>query len=232
MPGILINGHPVEAGEGQTVLQAALANGFFIPHFCWHPALSVAGSCRMCMVDVDGRGLDIACNIPARAGMRIVTDSEEVRANQKAMLEFILLNHPVDCGVCDKAGECTLQDYHYTYNGAPSVSVDPKLRSTKFYELSRRILLDNERCILCSRCVRFTREISKSHVLGIEQRGDGALVRPAEDRDAGRRSLLGQCGGSVPRGRLVVAGVSATRPGSGICSGPRPCVRAVSGAAR
>jgi NADH-quinone oxidoreductase subunit G len=96
-------------------------------------------------------------------------------------MQLLTLNHPVDCGICDKAGECTLQDYHYRYNGEPSLSRDPKVRSTKFHPLSERIVLDNERCILCSRCVRFTREISKSNALGIVARGDTSLVRAAED---------------------------------------------------
>jgi NADH-quinone oxidoreductase subunit G len=182
VPVIFINGQPVETGEHRTVLKAALANGFYVPHFCWHPELSIVGNCRICVVEQEGRGVDIACNMPVAEGMRVQTDSEPVRAQRKAMLQFILLNHPVDCGVCDKAGECTLQDYHYAYNGAPALSHDPKLRSTKFFPLSSRIVLDNERCILCSRCVRFTREVSKSNVLGMEYRGDAMLVRPVEDR--------------------------------------------------
>jgi NADH-quinone oxidoreductase subunit G len=96
-------------------------------------------------------------------------------------MQFITLNHPVDCGICDKAGECKLQDYHFEYNGTPSTSREPKVHATKFYDLSPRIVLDNERCIVCSRCVRFTREISKSRALGIENRGDHSLVRPSED---------------------------------------------------
>ena len=111
----------------------------------------------------------------------MLTDSELVQEHRKAMMQLITLNHPVDCGICDKAGECTLQDYHYAYNGTPSISREPKVTSTKFHELSERIVLDNERCILCSRCVRFTREISKSNALGIKQRGDASLVRAAED---------------------------------------------------
>ncbi|TVP87557.1 MAG: NADH-quinone oxidoreductase [Thioalkalivibrio sp.] len=182
MPVIFINGEAVDTGEHRTVLQAALANGFYVPHFCWHPELSVVGNCRVCLVEQEGRGVNIACNMPVVDGMRIETDSETVRAQRKAMLQFILLNHPVDCGICDKAGECALQDYHYAYNGEPALSREPKQKGTKFYPLSSRILLDNERCILCSRCVRFTREVSKSNVLGIEYRGDSALVRPAEDR--------------------------------------------------
>ena len=182
MPEIFLNGKAVEAGADQTVLEVALANGVFVPTFCWHPQLSIAGNCRMCLVEVEGRGLDIACNMPVSAGMKVFTDSEEVKAHRKAILQFITLNHPVDCGICDKAGECTLQDLHYTYNGEASLSRDEKVRSTKYYNLSNRILLDNERCILCLRCTRFTHEISKSMALGVERRGDVSNIRPVEDR--------------------------------------------------
>jgi NADH-quinone oxidoreductase subunit G len=182
MPEIFINGQSVEARDDQTVLEVALANGHFIPTFCWHPQLSTAGNCRMCLVEVEGRGLDIACNMPVSAGMKVFTDSDDVKAHRKAILQFITLNHPVDCGICDKAGECTLQDYHYTYNGEASLSLDAKVRSTKYYNLSNRILLDNERCILCLRCTRFTHEVSKSMALGVERRGDVSNIRPVEDR--------------------------------------------------
>jgi NADH-quinone oxidoreductase subunit G len=182
MPEIFINGQSVQADPGQTVLEVALANGFFIPTFCWHPQLSIAGNCRMCLVEVEGRGLDIACNMPVSAGMKVLTDSDDVKAHRKAILQFITLNHPVDCGICDKAGECLLQDHHYAYNGEGSLSRDAKVRSTKYYNLSNRILLDNERCILCLRCTRFTHEISKSMALGVERRGDVSNIRPVEDR--------------------------------------------------
>ena len=182
MPEIFINGQPVQAEANQTVMQAALANGFFIPYFCWHPQLSIAGNCRICTVQVEGRSwVEIACNMPVSEGLHILTDSDLVREHRKATMQFITLNHPVDCGICDKAGECTLQDYHFAYNGSPSVSREPKVHATKFHDLSERILLDNERCILCSRCVRFTREISKSNALGIKNRGDISLVRAADD---------------------------------------------------
>ncbi len=183
MPEIFINGKPYQAEPDQTVLQVCLANGIYVPYFCWHPHLSVAGNCRICMIEEEGRGVDIGCNMPVKEGMRVLTESDEVHEHRKAILQFITLNHPVDCGICDKAGECTLQDYHYEYNGAPSISQDRKVTSTKFYDLSDRIVLDNERCIVCSRCVRFTREISKSNGLGIEHRGDGTLVRPSSDGD-------------------------------------------------
>jgi NADH-quinone oxidoreductase subunit G len=182
MPEIFINGQPVQAEANQSVLQAALANGFYIPYFCWHPQLSIAGNCRICTVQVEGRSwVEISCNMPVSEGLHVLTDSDLVRAHRKATMQFITLNHPVDCGICDKAGECTLQDYHFAYNGSPSVSREPKVHATKFHDLSERILLDNERCILCSRCVRFTREISKSNALGIKNRGDVSLVRAADD---------------------------------------------------
>jgi NADH-quinone oxidoreductase subunit G len=120
--------------------------------------------------------------MPVSAGMKVYTESDEVKAHRRAILQFITLNHPVDCGICDKAGECRLQDYHYTYNGEASLSRDEKVRSTKFYNLSNRILLDNERCILCLRCTRFTHEVSKSMALGVERRGDVSNIRPVEDR--------------------------------------------------
>jgi NADH-quinone oxidoreductase subunit G len=184
MPEIFINGQPVQAGNNQTVMQAAVANGFVIPYFCWHPQLSVPGNCRVCMVEVEdekgGNWTDIACNMPVSEGLRVLTDSGTVLAKRKAMLQFLTLNHPLDCGICDKSGECTLQDHHFKYNGAPSVSHDAKVRATKFHPLSARIVLDNERCILCSRCVRFTHEISKSHALVIQARADHSVVRAVE----------------------------------------------------
>ena len=184
MPEIFLNGRAVQADKDQTVMEAARANGVFIPYFCWHPELSVAGNCRICVVEVESKGgswIDIACNMPVAEGMRVLTDSDAVRAQRKGILQLVTLNHPVDCGICDKAGECTLQDYHYAYNGAPSLSREPKVRATKYYDLGKRIVLDNERCILCLRCVRFTREISGSNALGVTRRGDHSLIRPAED---------------------------------------------------
>jgi NADH-quinone oxidoreductase subunit G len=176
MPEIFIDGKPIRAERDQTVIEAARANGIEIPAFCWHPELSIAGNCRICAVQVEGRSwVEIACNMPVSEGLRVLTDSDAVRAYRKSIMQLVTLNHPVDCGICDKAGECTLQDYHYQYNGEPSMSRDPKVRSTKFHPLSERIVLDNERCILCSRCVRFTREVSKSNALGIVQRGDTSL---------------------------------------------------------
>jgi len=226
MPEIFINGHSIQADSGQTVLQAALAHGHEIPYFCYHPALSIAGNCRVCVVQVEGRSwVEIACNMPVTEGLRVLTDSELVREHRKSMLQLTLLNHPVDCGICDKAGECTLQDYHYKYNGAPSVSIDPKVRATKFHALSERIVLDNERCILCSRCVRFTHEISKSHALGIQHRGDASLIRAAEnhsfDDDPYSDNVIDICpvGALLSRAFLYKSRVWYLEPTPSICPG-------------
>lgn len=182
MPRIFIDGKPYEAKSGQTVMEVARANGIDIPAFCWHPNLSVAGNCRVCAVQVEGRSwVEISCNMPVAEDLKVLTDSDIVRDYRKNMLQLTTLNHPVDCGICDKAGECLLQDYHYEHQGEPSISRDAKVHSTKFHKLSPRITLDNERCILCSRCVRFTHEVSKTKSLGIVQRGDSSLVRGSED---------------------------------------------------
>ena len=185
MPQIFIDGQPFEARTEQTVMQVADANGIYIPRLCWHPQLSIAGNCRICVVQVEGRSwVEISCNMPVSEGLKVLTDTELVRAHRKATMQFLTLNHPVDCGVCDKAGECTLQDYHVAYNGEASTSLEPKVAATKFYELSSRITLDNERCVLCTRCVRFTREVSKSHALGVLDRGDHSVIRPAGGPEA------------------------------------------------
>jgi NADH-quinone oxidoreductase subunit G len=226
MPEIFIDGKAIRAERNQTVMEAAVANGIDIPYFCWHPKLSIAGNCRICAVQVEGRSwVEIACNMPVSEGLRVLTDSDAVRAYRKSIMQLMTLNHPVDCGICDKAGECTLQDYHYLYNGEPSMSRDPKVRSTKFYPLSERIVLDNERCILCSRCVRFTREISKSNALGITQRGDTSLVRAAEDdalaTDPYSDNIVDLCpvGALLSRSFLYQARVWYLKPTPSVCPG-------------
>ena len=214
-------------------MQAALAHGIEIPYFCWHPELSVAGNCRICVVQVEGRSwVEIACNMPVA---RRPAGAHRLRAGARRTasrcMQLITLNHPVDCGICDKAGECTLQDYHYEYNGAPSVSRDAKVRATKFHALSERIVLDNERCILCSRCVRFTREISKSNALGIVQRGDTSLVRAAEDRRASTTTRTPTTSSTSARWARCCRGRSSTRRASGISSRHPRSARAARAAA-
>ncbi|HQY46537.1 MAG TPA: 2Fe-2S iron-sulfur cluster-binding protein, partial [Usitatibacteraceae bacterium] len=227
MPRLTIDGREIEAKAGQTVMEAAREHGVFIPYFCWHPQLSVPGNCRICVVGVaekdGGEWVEIACNMPATEGMVVYTNSEKVRARRKATMHFITLNHPVDCGICDKAGECTLQDYHYEYNGERSVSVDAKVHATKHHDLSERIVLDNERCIQCTRCVRFTREVSKSNGLGMLNRADHSLVRAAEDgafgRDPYSDNVIDICpvGALLSRAFLHKARVWYLKPTASVC---------------
>jgi len=228
MPEFFINGNPVMAEDGQTVMEAARANGYYIPYFCWHPRLSVPGNCRICAVEIEGDGggwIDIACNMPVTKGMRVLTDSERVRERRQQTLQFITLNHPVDCGICDKAGECTLQDYHYQHNGTRSISIDTKVHATKHFALSERVVLDNERCILCTRCVRFTREVSKTHALGVISRGDHSLIRPVEDgafeNDAYSDNVVDICpvGALLSRRFLHKSRVWYLQPTASVCPG-------------
>jgi len=172
-----INNQVVEAEAGELLLQVALRNGIDIPHFCYHPCLSIAGNCRICLVKVEGQPkLAPSCNLAVAEGMDVSTDSPEVEEARRDVMQFILNDHPVDCGICDKAGECRLQEYQVKYGEAEPLSLEAKHPKPKFYDLSPRIQLDSERCILCSRCVRFTHEISGSKQLGIVERGHNSRV--------------------------------------------------------
>lgn len=177
MPKITIDGIELEVAEGTTVLRAALDNGIFIPHYCYHPALSVAGNCRMCVVELKGSGKpEISCNLKAADGMVIFTDSEMVRDARKSALEFLLINHPLDCPVCDQAGECILQDYYFDYSLEKSRMREAKVKGAKAKDIGRHIMLDNERCILCTRCVRFLNEKTFTNELTVDERGDRSVI--------------------------------------------------------
>jgi NADH-quinone oxidoreductase subunit G len=229
MPRIYIDGQPFEASLEQTVIQVADANGIYIPRLCWHPQLSIAGNCRLCVVQVEGRSwVEISCNMPVSEDLKVLTDTELVRAHRKSILQFLTLNHPVDCGICDKAGECSLQDYHVAHNGEASVSKEPKVASAKFYSLSSRITLDNERCVLCTRCVRFTREVSKSHALGVQERGDHSVIRPAKgpgvsplEHDAYSDNIVDLCpvGALLSKDFLYQDRVWYLKPTPSVCPG-------------
>ena len=184
MVEIWIDGDRVEAEDGQTVMQAARASGHEIPYFCWHPALSVPGNCRICMVEVEGDGasagwLDIACNMPIAEGMRVRTDSERVRARRKEMLQLITLNHPVDCGICDKAGECTLQKQYFDWDAKYARNDGIKVHKAKHVDIGKHIVLDQERCILCTRCIRVCAEVAQQPELTMAQRGDHEVLTTA-----------------------------------------------------
>src|SRR5262245_24149460 len=174
MPTVEIDGQRIEVEEGVTVIQAADRLGIEIPHYCWHPGLTVAGNCRMCLVEVEKLPkLQIACNTRVTEGMVVQTKSEKTHVAQKAVLEFLLINHPIDCPVCDQAGECKLQEYYMDYDRQRSrVPLSGKVHKGKAIPIGPHVMLDQERCVLCSRCIRFLDEVTKTHELAFYERGD------------------------------------------------------------
>jgi len=186
MPKIIIDTKEIEFKPGQTIIEAARENGIEIPHFCWHPSLSVSGNCRVCLVEVEKMPkLVIACSTLAADGMVVNTRSEKTLSARKAVMEFILINHPLDCPICDEAGECKLQDYAYSHSIGESRFVEEKTSNIKRTELGPRIMFDAERCISCSRCIRFSDEIAKSNQLTFTKRGDRVTIStfPGESFD-------------------------------------------------
>jgi NADH-quinone oxidoreductase subunit G len=201
MAVVYVNDKPVDIGnEKLNLIQASLKAGVFIPHYCWHPALTVVASCRMCLVEVGERKPDGSvtmqsrvvpgCQTPAKDGTVIVTNSDRARFAQQQTLESLLLNHPLDCPVCDKAGECMLQDFSYNYGRSQSRMIDVKNTPPNKPEISPTITLFTDRCILCSRCVRFTREISGTSELQVINRGHHSEIdifpgQPLDNKLAG-----------------------------------------------
>jgi NADH-quinone oxidoreductase subunit G len=182
MANVIIDGVAYEVQDGRTILQALddlglLMNGVDVPHYCWHPKLSIDGSCRLCQVEVKGQPkLQIACNTVVANGMEITTANERVQKAREGVMELLLVNHPLDCPICDQAGECKLQDYAYEYGLAHARTKEPRRPLKKRADLGPTIVLDQERCILCRRCVRFTREISKTSELCVASRGDRSTI--------------------------------------------------------
>lgn len=177
MVKLCIDGRPVEAPEGTTVLQAAASAGIRIPHFCHHPAFPPEGSCRICLVAVEGLPkLELACSTVVREGMRVTTECDDVRAARRAVLEFLLADHPLDCPICDKAGDCKLQDYSREHGVTENAFSETKEQRSKLVRLGDKLLLDRERCILCSRCVRFLIHVTGTRELGVFRRGIKAEV--------------------------------------------------------
>ncbi|MCB0407380.1 MAG: (2Fe-2S)-binding protein [Bdellovibrionales bacterium] len=172
-----INGQEVEVKEGTTIIEAFKQLDANIAHYCWHPGLSIAGVCRLCMVEIEGNPrLQIACNTVVQEGMVINNNSEKVKDTVKWGLDFHLINHPLDCPICDQAGECGLQDQYMEYGKYDPEMAERKVKKHKVVDLGPTIVLDSERCILCSRCVRFTEEVTKTNELGIFNRGDRSEI--------------------------------------------------------
>jgi NADH-quinone oxidoreductase subunit G len=202
MPTAIVNNQPIEfkPTEQLNCIQAAQRIGFEIPSYCWHPALTVVASCRMCLVEIGEKKPDGSivmqpklvpgCQTPVKDGMIVVADSPKVKAAQQATLEYLLLNHPLDCPTCDQAGECYLQDYSFKYGRGYSRLQEPKnLKPDKDY-IGDQITLFTDRCIMCTRCVRFTREVSGTSELQIIARGSDEEIdifpgRPCNNKLAG-----------------------------------------------
>lgn len=181
---ITIDGREVAAIEGEMLHDAARKGDVEIPFFCYEPKLGdPVGACRMCLVEIEGiPKLQTSCSTPVREGMVVHTRTEQVRHAQSAVVEFLLVNHPLDCPVCDKGGECPLQDISYGWGPGKSRVIDEKRHFEKPIELSPLVAIDRERCILCYRCVRFSQEVSEDAQLQLLDRGDRTYVGTFDDR--------------------------------------------------
>lgn len=206
---ININGVDYEVSAGQNVLEACRSVGVEVPYFCYHPKLKIAGSCRMCLVYTGMPARDratgeliknddgsqkiawmpkpaIACGTNVAEGMHVITDNDAVKSCRQGVLEFLLLNHPLDCPICDKAGECKLQEYAHAYGHADSRFVENKNVKPKKVEVAGKIMLDAERCIQCSRCIRFCNEFIGKSIFGFTKRGSKTeiAVYPNTENDS------------------------------------------------
>ena len=184
---LTINGRAVTARKGTLLVEAAKQVGIDIPIFCYHPKLKSVGACRMCLVQLEKLPrLQTACTTPVAADMVVHTDTPEVVAAQNGVLELLLANHPLDCPICDKGGECPLQDNTFRYGPGASRFTEEKRHKEKAYPLGERIVLDRERCIMCYRCVRFHQEIPGDEALAAIQRGPESEIGtlPGESYDS------------------------------------------------
>ena len=179
-----IDGREVTADEGAMLLDAARLGDVEIPYFCYEKKLGdPVGACRMCLVEIEGiPKLQTSCSTPVKDGMVVVTTSDRVKEAQSAIVEFLLINHPLDCPVCDKGGECPLQDISYGWGGGKSRFIAPKRHFRKPLELSPLVAIDRERCILCYRCVRFSQEIAEDYQLVFLERADHTYVGTHDGR--------------------------------------------------
>jgi len=185
---ITVDGREVSVPAGINLIEAARHAGKSVPHYCYHPRLSIAGNCRICLVEVDGwPKLTIGCNTQVSDGMAILTESEKVKTARAGVMELLLINHPLDCTICDQAGECKLQEYAVDHGPGITRFDFDKIKKPKNVHWGDRIVFDSERCILCTRCVRFLDEVAGTDEVGIDMRGekvtlivkgDGALTSP------------------------------------------------------
>jgi NADH-quinone oxidoreductase subunit G len=183
MVSLTIEGRPVTVPDGMSILEAAKTAGVLVPHYCYHPGLPVAGVCRMCLVEVEKMPkLAPACATSVMEGQVVHVHSPKALEARKGVLEFLLINHPLDCPICDQAGECELQDYTFAEGRADSRYREPK-RFNPVEDFGGDVLYVQNRCILCTRCVRFMSDVAEEPVLNVSERGDRAFIGKAEGQD-------------------------------------------------
>ena len=193
MINVQIDGQWRQFPKGTKLIEACMQSGSFVPHYCYHPALSTPGNCRMCLLEIGGPKMDanrqpvlgsdgrpeiawspkpqISCALEITEGMAARTNSPLVEDCRKGVMEFLLINHPLDCPICDKAGECRLQEFAVEFGNGGSNFIEEKVKKPKRQDIGKHIVLDDERCILCSRCIRFMQEVAHDDVLGFVDRG-------------------------------------------------------------
>ena len=188
MPSFELDGKTVEFEPGEKILSAAMRAGIQIPHYCYHPGMSVVATCRMCMVDVIDMGngrpapkLQTSCSMDAVEGMKVETMNEKVKDAKKLVMEYLLINHPLDCPICDQSGECVLQDYSFEFGSGKS-EMEYSKRVYGWRDIGTFVALERNRCIHCTRCDRFTREITGTNEFGMFNRGHELTVDTYSDR--------------------------------------------------
>lgn len=183
MVKLTVEGREVEVPAGTTVLEAAKLAGILIPHYCYHPSLPVVGVCRMCLVEIEtAPKLAASCATPVAEGMVVRVATEQAQKARQAVLEFLLINHPLDCPICDQAGECELQDYVFQEGRAGTRYADYAKRFNPVEDFGPDVLYVPNRCILCTRCVRFMDHVAEQPVLNVSERGDRAYIGIFEGR--------------------------------------------------
>lgn len=177
MVTIIVDGKKIQVKENTLLIEGLLSHNIQVPHFCYHEALGKDGNCRMCMVEIEGKKRpQIACDTPVKDGMVIKTKGENIERVKRSILELELINHPIDCPICDQAGECSLQEYYMEVGQYESRLNTPKVHGQKHKDLGSNVVLDQERCVLCTRCVRFTKNITKTNELGVFSRADHSVI--------------------------------------------------------
>jgi NADH-quinone oxidoreductase subunit G len=183
MVNLTIEGRPVSVPEGTSILEAAKTAGILIPHYCYHPSLPIPGVCRMCLVEVEkAPKLAPSCATSVAEGQVVHVHNDKTLEARKGVLEFLLINHPLDCPICDQSGECELQDFTYQEGRADSRYRDPK-RFNPVEDFGGDVMYVPNRCILCTRCVRFMDDVAHDTVLNVSERGDRALIGKFEGKD-------------------------------------------------